>query len=212
MGDDVLDAAAGDCPDRHLFSNCNYESCDFVQNSRKSHNYICDLQSIPVPDEKYNIVLCMLAMDDFPDPQKCIDELHRVLKPGGHLFITAPFNGRVHGDPYHFFHFSKYGLRLLFERSQFEIVRITPWGGIFSCVSHFCFKMPKYLISQQPLQNFSKTTRSLLRILFRPGWKLAEFIVGRLVPLACYYLDPLDDRKDFTLGYSCHCRKMSKID
>ncbi len=58
----------------------------------------------------------------------------------------------------------------------------------------------------------------LPRILFdeRGGWKRwallplelpALALFAGLLPLVCYYLDPLDRRREFTLGYGCRARK-----
>jgi hypothetical protein len=32
-------------------------------------------------------------------------------------------------------------------------------------------------------------------------------IFGFVIPVVCYFLDPVDRRRDYTLGYFCWCRK-----
>ena len=206
-GEKILDAAAGERPDELLFRHALYESCDFQQDTASRHNFLCDIQDIPMPDANYDAVLCILALDDVPQPQKCLLEFRRVLRSGGQLFISAPLNGRVHNHPYHFFHYSRFGLKLLFETAGFEIVQIAPWGGIFSCLSHFSYKLPPYIKSQYPLKDLSGILRPLARLFLFPLYGLAVVVLRWLFPLVCFYLDRMDHVRDFTLGYGCHVRK-----
>jgi len=44
------------------------------------------------------------------------------------------------------------------------------------------------------------------------GWRWLLFVIaapifGLLIPAMCYFLDPLDRKRDYTLGYFCWCRK-----
>lgn len=48
-------------------------------------------------------------------------EIHRVLKPGGQLLVTAPFCWDEHEIPYDFARYTSYGLRHLLEKNGFEI-------------------------------------------------------------------------------------------
>ena len=32
-------------------------------------------------------------------------------------------------------------------------------------------------------------------------------LFGFAIPVVCYFLDPMDRRRDYTLGYFCWCRK-----
>src|ERR1043166_5044675 len=89
-GQRILDAGGGECPHRPYFSHATYESCDFIQNRDSSHTFLCDLQNIPAPDNSYDAVLCIQVLDDIPDPARALAELHRILKPDGSLFLTAP--------------------------------------------------------------------------------------------------------------------------
>jgi ubiquinone/menaquinone biosynthesis C-methylase UbiE len=48
---------------------------------------VADAAQIPVPDSSADRVLCFSAWPHFPDPDAVIQELLRVLKPGGRLHI-----------------------------------------------------------------------------------------------------------------------------
>jgi SAM-dependent methyltransferase len=47
--------------------------------------------ALPIPDAQYDTVLCWETMEHFNfNPVKFVRELHRVLKPGGKVYITVP--------------------------------------------------------------------------------------------------------------------------
>lgn len=48
---------------------------------------VADAQDIPFPDNTFDCVCSMGVLHHVPDTQKAIDEIHRVLKPGGRLIV-----------------------------------------------------------------------------------------------------------------------------
>lgn len=46
-----------------------------------------DAADMPFSDASFDLVVCMAAFKNFSDPIGAIDEMHRVLKPGGQAFI-----------------------------------------------------------------------------------------------------------------------------
>lgn len=54
-------------------------------------NVLCrrgDLASIYYPDGHFDKVFCVSVVEHIPEAEKCVDELWRVLKPGGRLLLT----------------------------------------------------------------------------------------------------------------------------
>jgi len=47
-------------------------------------------QSIPLPDESFDVVLCQMSMQFFPDPVAALTEMRRVLVQGGRLALNVP--------------------------------------------------------------------------------------------------------------------------
>src|SRR6266540_7500326 len=46
-----------------------------------------DVAHMPLPDNTFDFVVCQAAFKNFPDPVAALDEIHRVLRPGGRASI-----------------------------------------------------------------------------------------------------------------------------
>jgi len=83
---------------------------------------IGDAQALGILDETFDVVLCTEVLEHIPDPQRAIDEIYRVLAPGGQLLLTTRVLFPIHDAPHDYFRFTKYGLRHLLRR--FEILEL----------------------------------------------------------------------------------------
>jgi SAM-dependent methyltransferase len=81
-----------------------------------------DAQALPLASGAFDVVLCTEVLEHLPEPQQAIDEMFRVLKPGGTLLLTTRFLFPIHDAPHDYFRFTKYGLRHLLRR--FEILEL----------------------------------------------------------------------------------------
>src|SRR5215210_9514252 len=110
----VLDAGAGRAQYRGLFAHARYETADFLAVKGKKYaqpDYVCDLAAIPVEDARFDHVLLTQVLEHIPEPRLVLAELHRVLKPGGTLWLTAPLFYAEHERPYDFYRYTQFGLR-----------------------------------------------------------------------------------------------------
>lgn len=58
-----------------------------------------DVQNMPQDwAGKWNAALCIEVIECVENPFKAFDEMYRILKPGGVLLLTCPFNYRHFGD------------------------------------------------------------------------------------------------------------------
>ena len=134
----VLDAGAGDCPYKSSFSHVHYYATDLgqVEKSNGKLSYICDLNHIPVRSNCYDLVFCSQTLEHVPDPNKVIDELGRVLKPGGHLWLTAPFFYEEHEAPFDYYRFTQFGLSHIIQNAGLSI-ESTEWlEGYFGTLAY----------------------------------------------------------------------------
>lgn len=136
----VLDAGAGICPYRgHFVKNGHrYESADFgaVDKEYGQLTYRCRLEAIPVEDGKYDLVLLSQVLEHLPEPLLVLRELHRVLRPGGSLWLTAPLYYREHEQPYDFFRYTRFGLQHLLTNAGFTVERLEELEGYSATVAH----------------------------------------------------------------------------
>lgn len=145
-GSTILDAGAGESQFKKFCGHLNYVAQDFAQyegtgevglqtgtwdNSKL--DIVSDITSIPRPDASFDAIMCTEVLEHVPDPVAALSEMNRLLKPGGHLLLTAPFASLTHFAPYHFasglsrffyeHHLSKMGYDILemdFNGNYFE--------------------------------------------------------------------------------------------
>jgi len=77
-----------------------------------------------VESESYPVILCIGLLEHISEPQRFIDELHRILKPGGKVLISCSSCFSFHECPDDYFHYTPYGLEILFKKwSRFELLQ-----------------------------------------------------------------------------------------
>jgi len=59
--------------------------------------------SFPIEDNSYDNVICFNTLEHIYDSKFVLEEILRVLKPGGVAYITIPFMFRIHGHPDDYF-------------------------------------------------------------------------------------------------------------
>lgn len=81
-------------------------------------------ESLPFPSGSFDAVICTQVMSYVKNPRKAVAEMHRVLKPGGSLFLTVPaFCPAFFDELWRFF---PEGIRELTK--DFQQVEIRPEG------------------------------------------------------------------------------------
>ena len=138
-GELVLDAGSGRAPYRKLFDHARYETADFLAVKGKTYteqDYVCDLAQIPVEDARFDHVLLTQVLEHIPEPAAVLAELHRVMKPGATLWLTAPLFYAEHEKPYDFFRYTQFGLRHLLESAGFEVREIDWMEGYLGTLSY----------------------------------------------------------------------------
>ena len=103
----ILDFGAGNSPYKDLFECKSYVSLDVAQNESRSIDLIVKPgEEIPLPEDSIDLALCMDVLEHCDEPKFVLQELRRVLKPGGHLLISVPFINREHEMPNDFFRYT----------------------------------------------------------------------------------------------------------
>jgi len=190
----VLDAGAGECPHSTLFAHTRYVKLDRgIGDHTWDYSHIDvqgDVCELPFRDGVFDAVVNIQVLEHIKEPGVCVSEMARVLKPGGQLILTTVQDWEIHQHPNDFFRYTRYGLEYLFEKAGLKS-RVEALGGLFWNIS---FRL------MAPLGFLQAGWRWILFLLLAPVFAL-------IVPAICYLLDPLDRRRDYTLGYFCWCRK-----
>jgi len=82
---------------------------------------LCDL-SAEIPSSMYDYIVCTEVLEHTLQPFNAVSNMKRLLKPGGILFVSTPFNFRIHGPLPDCWRFTENGLRILFN--EFEILEL----------------------------------------------------------------------------------------
>jgi SAM-dependent methyltransferase len=91
---------------------------------------VCDLnESIALPDEFADTVLCTDVMEHLFEPGKIWAEIARILVPGGKAIIGVPFLYWIHEAPYDYHRYTSFALRRYAEKSGLEIASLEAVGG-----------------------------------------------------------------------------------
>ncbi|AMK18948.1 class I SAM-dependent methyltransferase [Sphingobium sp. MI1205] len=119
----VLDCGAG---------SREFTSDNLIQTEIMPYNNVDILavnQSLPFQDCVFDAIFSFDVLEHVTDPFLCAQELARVLKPGGYLYLDLPFLQLEHGYPHHYFNATRMGLRRLFQNLLQIQAHVVPESG-----------------------------------------------------------------------------------
>lgn len=148
-GTTILDAGAGECQFKKFCTHLNYISQDFGAYNGSGDvglqtgtwdvstiDIISDITQIPLENNSMGAILCTEVFEHIPDVLSALKEFQRLVRPGGYLVITVPFNSYTHFAP---FHFATGFNRFFFEKHLpdlgFEIKDLQFNGNYFECLA-----------------------------------------------------------------------------
>jgi SAM-dependent methyltransferase len=77
---------------------------------------VADAEALPFESNSVDAVVCDNVLEHTPRPDKIVDEIERVLKPGGLVYIAVPFVIPFHSSPNDYYRWSVPGLREMLQR------------------------------------------------------------------------------------------------
>jgi SAM-dependent methyltransferase len=112
---------------RPHFRLATVETLDIDPQSGATHIAdICQDNSGTIADARFDVIVCTEVLEHTLKPFRAVAELHRMLKPGGTVLISVPFNFRIHGPLPDCWRFTEHGLRSLFDaESGFKQLDLT---------------------------------------------------------------------------------------
>jgi SAM-dependent methyltransferase len=100
---------------------------------------ICDAHNLPLCNASVDGVIAQAVLEHVVDPQRCVAEMHRVLRSDGVIYAETPFMQQVHGGRYDFTRFTQLGHRRLFRHFS-ELsggVCMGPGSALAWCCQYF---------------------------------------------------------------------------
>lgn len=77
---------------------------------------ICDAHDIPFENNLFDGVVVQAVLEHVVDPSRCVEEIYRILKKDGFIYVETPFMQQVHGGKYDFTRFTHLGHRRLLRK------------------------------------------------------------------------------------------------
>jgi len=96
---------------RHLFPGLEYIGADMREGP--GVDKVLNLHKIDLPDESVGTVLCLDTLEHVEHPHRALEEIHRILKPGGIAVISSVMDFPIHDHPYDYWRFTPEGFRSL---------------------------------------------------------------------------------------------------
>jgi SAM-dependent methyltransferase len=194
-GSKVADVGAGDAPYRELFSHTRYTTIDWEGSEHADaagSDIIATADAIPVDDSSFDAVLLTQVLEHVPDPGAVLKELHRILVPGGRLFLSAPLAWELHEIPYDFYRYTRFGLEHLAAAAGFAEIEVEPRNDCFTTVAQLLLNL-RAAMGRAP-DGLDARREEASRVL--------EELAGELAALA-----PLDVSRILPLGYTLRARR-----
>jgi SAM-dependent methyltransferase len=137
-GATILDVGAGDAPYRELFDGLQYVTCDWAESPYRPPippDIVAPAHDIPVNASSFDAVVCTQVLEHVAEPWLVLEEFHRVIRPGGRLWLTTPLVWFLHEEPHDYYRYTSHGLRYLLARAGFEAIEVTPMNDAFTTVA-----------------------------------------------------------------------------
>jgi SAM-dependent methyltransferase len=205
-GTRVLDAGAGECFYKTLFAHCRYFAIDLATGD-SLWNYgnvdsVARLDRIPLRESSIDAILCTQVLEHLEWPRESARELHRVLRPGGMLFLTAPMAHLEHQVPHDYFRYTSYGLRSILGEAGFTLIRIQPFGGI---LTRLAYELPR-IMGMFPGSGLGSARPSISGILLLPV-RAVVFALIRSLQVVFLWAERFDREKSDPFGWSVTARR-----
>lgn len=118
----LLDIGCGEKPYERLFRTVTtYTGMEFADTKSLKADVQYDGSQFPFPNNTFDSALMTEVLEHVFNPDEFLEEVRRVLKPGGMLLLTAPFLWDEHEQPRDYARYSSFGLRALLTRHGFRV-------------------------------------------------------------------------------------------
>ena len=196
----IVEVGCGARPYRaYLSKDCNYQGIDH-EIAKIDFDYefedVCYYEGdiFPLETDQCESVFHTDVMEHVIDCKAFLSECHRILKPGGELFFTVPFQARYHYIPHDYWRFTPSSLELLLMKAGFEDIQVKARGSDIVVAAYKVLTLFYRCL-------FNLNVLNLLLSLFLFPFAIIAIIAGHLALLLNM------GSQDDCLGYSIHAKK-----
>ncbi|MBL7717919.1 MAG: class I SAM-dependent methyltransferase [Flavipsychrobacter sp.] len=191
----ILDFGCGTKPYMSLFNYNQYIGVDYetevsARNTGLRADVFYDGKNIPFPDNHFDAAFASEVLEHVFNPDEVLQELYRVVKPGGRIMITCPFFWPEHEQPYDYARYTSFGLKHLVEKNGFSVVNYEKTGSYFECLLQGMVAYIYFLIPHRP-----RVLEALCFFLFISTWFIPALALNKILPKKVkrsdYYLNNL---------------------
>lgn len=148
-----------------LFERDNFINFDIFPHNNA--HVAGDGHELPFLTDSIDVVWLCAVLEHIRQPFQVMQEVHRVLKPGGHVLISVPFIQEQHGFPHDYFRYTPNGMRSIchqFDEVESGITYTGPFGTLIQVVT----SIPSAFVSNSLI-------RYVLRFVF--AWLLSPLLL-----------------------------------
>jgi SAM-dependent methyltransferase len=143
------------------------------------------VESLPLPDGAFEVVLCTQVLEHCADPPQAVRELRRVTAPGGRVLASTHGVQVYHPAPDDLWRWTHAGLERLFrENAEWASVSVRPGSGTAAClgmlVSHFIDLLAARLGLRRPTRGLVATINAAAEAIDRRSAHLREPVPGTI--------------------------------
>jgi SAM-dependent methyltransferase len=110
---------------RGIFGAREHIGCDIQ--AGPGVDRIEDVHALSFADDSVGTVICLETLEHVADPLRAVQEMHRVLRPGGLLAISSLMFFPIHAHPWDFWRFTPEGFELLLRPFESSLVLGQGW-------------------------------------------------------------------------------------
>jgi len=125
----ILDVGCGFKPWALLFDERRFFYIGVDFETKSSADIIASAEELPFPTNHFDALIYSEVLEHVGDLDKALEEMRRVVKKGGLVFISSPFFFYEHAVPYDFRRSTRYAYERYFQN---EIILLKASNGIFA--------------------------------------------------------------------------------
>lgn len=122
----TLDIGCGVKPYQSLCRSSSYIGLELdskENRDKKLADFFYDGKAFPFEKNSFDSAIANQVLEHVFEPEVFLEEIHRVLVPGGLLLVTVPFVWAEHEQPQDYARYTSFGIRYLLEKSGFKIIK-----------------------------------------------------------------------------------------